>query len=475
MNPSLATLIYVIGIAGLFYLNRDKTVQTSKALWLPVIYIWIIGSRPASFWLGITPSSGGDVQAQLDGSPVDAVLFGVLLIGGLCVLARRGNRIIRCLTASGPVLLYFGFCLLSILWSDFQGVALKRWIKATADLVMTLIVLTDARPMAAVGRLFSRTAFILLPVSVLLIKYYPVLGRHYEIWSGQQEFTGVTMDKNLLGVITFVLSLGALWRFLALIRSDKKAPSRRRILLAQGMLLFVGIYLLVIANSVTSRVAFALGAVLMLATNLRLMRRHPGAIHALVLSLITAVGLVLLLGGGASMTHALGRNSNLTGRTDIWAAVIPLCPNPLLGAGFESFWLSTSVHAKLWEIFPGLPLNEAHSGYIEVYLELGWVGLCLIAFLLIEGYRRSVVAFRRDPAWGGLLIAYIASGAIYSITEAGFRMMDSMWFFLLFAVVASSSVASGLVAEPSKRAIVRSVRRFAAKGWAAARETAKSA
>ena len=79
----------------------------------------------------------------------------------------------------------------------------------------------------------------------------------------------------------------------------------------------------------------------------------------------------------------MGRNSTLTGRTDIWAAVIPMAPNPLVGAGFESFWLSPRVAARLWELFPNLPLNEAHDGYIEVYLELGWVGVGLIGLILL--------------------------------------------------------------------------------------------
>ena len=374
-------------------------------------------------------------------------------------------------------MIYFAFCLLSILWSDFPAVALKRWIKAISDPVMILIVLTDARPLAALGRLFSRTAFILLPLSVLLIKYYPALGRQYDVWSGEASFTGVTTDKNMLGAITFVLSLGTLWSFLALLRAGRETPFRHRMLLAQGIVLAVGIYLLTLADSVTSRVSFALGAALLLAASLRLVRRYPVAIHALVLALIGAIGFVLLLGGGASMTQALGRNSNLTGRTDIWAAVIPLCPNPLIGAGFESFWLSTSVHAKLWETFPGLPLNEAHDGYIEVYLELGWVGVCLIALLLIEGYRRSAAAFRRDPAWGGLLIAYIASAAVYCITEAGFRMMDPLLVFFLLAFMASSGVVSGIVRGTLKvdGRNYRSSPTICRNGMDAAQQTVRSA
>ena len=48
----------------------------------------------------------------------------------------------------------------------------------------------------------------------------------------------------------------------------------------------------------------------------------------------------MLFGGGSDVVHALGRKSNLTGRTDIWAAVIAAGPNPSFGAGFESFWIS---------------------------------------------------------------------------------------------------------------------------------------
>ena len=60
----------------------------------------------------------------------------------------------------------------------------------------------------------------------------------------------------------------------------------------------------------------------------------------------------------------------------------------------------------------------------------------LIARILISGYRRAAAAFRLDPAFGSLMLAYVAAGTIYSITEAGFRMLCPKWIFLLFAVVA---------------------------------------
>jgi O-antigen ligase len=106
-------------------------------------------------------------------------------------------------------------------------------------------------------------------------------------------------------------------------------------------------------------------------------------------------------------------------------------------------------------------VNEAHNGYVEVYLNLGSVGVGLIVVNLISGYRGSVAAFRRDPAFGSLMLAYVAAAAIYSITEAGFRMLDPIWIFFLVAVVGSHSIAFGGVARSGQRLRLRE--RHAAK------------
>jgi exopolysaccharide production protein ExoQ len=441
MNPSVASLLYACGIAGLFYLDRDKSVRTSKALWLPILYLGVLGSKPVSVWLGITPP--GAASTLVDGSPVDAAFFAILLIAGLCVVVHRGRQTVTFLGANGPILIYFLFCLFSIVWSDFPGVALKKSVKAIEDVMMILIVVTDKEPVTALRRLFSRIGFIFVPISLLLIKYYPYLGRAYDGWTGAQMNNGATLNKNTLGVMTFILTLGAVWRVLALLRSDEMLD-RQRHLLAQGTLLALGIYLLTFANSATSTVCFAIGAGLMLTTSLRFMKRRPAAVHVLVLFLLVTSAAVMLLGGSGSMFHALGRNSTLTGRTAIWTAVIPMTSNPLVGAGFESFWLNPDVHQRLAELMPGLPLNEAHNGYIETYLNLGWVGLGLIGLIFVNGYFRAVKAFRREPVLGSLLVAYILTEMVYNITEAGFRMLHPMWIFFLLAVIEASRIAAGV-------------------------------
>jgi exopolysaccharide production protein ExoQ len=444
MGASLAFLICSVGIAGLFYLDRDKSVRTSKALWLPVIWLWIAGSRPVSAWLGMSGGSGNSLAASVDGSPMDAAIFEALIAAGVIVLFQRSHKANALLKASGPVLLYFVYCMISTTWSAFPGPAFKRWTKDVGDLVMILVILTDARPIAALRRLYPRVGFILFPYSIVLIRYTD-LGRGFTP-DGIPENTGVTTNKNSLGLIVYLVSLGALWNVRALLM-DKEAPNRTRRLVAQGTLLAFGILLLQMAHSATSIACFVLGSGLIIATNLRAIRGRPGRMHALCLVIVLAGGLMMLFGGQSIVTDALGRKSNLSGRTDIWKASLAAAENPIIGSGFESFWNTNveKVAAGLrgyWEIHN---LVSAHNGYIEVYLDLGCVGLCLIVLILISGYRRAGKAFQRDPQLGSLMLAYIATSVFYSITEAGFRVLTPNWIFLLLAVVGASGIAAGVL------------------------------
>lgn len=442
MNPLLATVIFACGIAGLFYLDRDKTVRTSKALWVPVIWIAIVASRSPSEWIGIAPTGA---NVQYDGSPLDAATFGVLLAFAIGVLMTRYRRTRVLLVSSWPILVYFFYCLLSVSWSYYPDVSFKRWIKAIGDLAMVLVIVTDRQPVVSLSRLISRLGFILLPASVLLIKYFPELGRGYTP-IGEQMNTGVTTNKNVLGVVLLVISLCTLWRVMAIMR-DKGTSNRRRHLFAHWILLGFGVMLFEMAHSATSIACFILGGGLIIATNLRLFRSRPVWVHALCFAIIFVGGVAFLLGGEGGVARALGRDSNLSGRTVIWAALIPAAPNPVIGSGFEDFWISPNVkefQSRMVGWWHPEVLNEAHNGYIEVYLNLGWVGVGLISTILVTGYWRAVTAFRLNPQVGSLFLAYIIVSAVYSITEAGFRMLDPIWIFFLLSVVGSSGVTVGL-------------------------------
>src|SRR5580658_5440851 len=222
MSPTLALLFFVVGIAGLFWLDRDSSVRTSKALWLPIIWLSIAGSRSPFAWFGM--GTAAEIPGQLpEASLPDQILAGSLMLLGLVVLIRRRKEVAGLLKASWPIVLYFSFCLFSLFWSDFPEWGFKRWARALGDIVMVLIVVTDAHPSVAFRRMVSRIGFVLLTVSVLLIRYYQAIVTGWDAWGQGQVFNGVTTNKNILGNLAYLIGLGALWQILNLIR-DKEQP-----------------------------------------------------------------------------------------------------------------------------------------------------------------------------------------------------------------------------------------------------------
>jgi O-antigen ligase len=102
------------------------------------------------------------------------------------------------------------------------------------------------------------------------------------------------------------------------------------------------------------------------------------------------------------------------------------------GWGFESFWLGERLD-KIWKLYKGL--NEAHNGYLEIFLNLGWIGLTLLGVVIVTGYRNVALALRRDPDAGSLKLAYYVVGLVYSFTEAGFRTLTPIWIGFLLSTV----------------------------------------
>src|SRR5712691_1396516 len=184
MPQAVATVFYALVILSLVVLDRDRTSRVSSALWIPVAWVSIAASRMVSQWFGVTPVMDSPDQ-YLEGSPLDRIVLTGLVAAGLMVLLARGRRAGTFLRVNGPILLFFLYGAVSVLWSDYPDVAFKRWTKALGDVVMVLIVLTEPDPSAAVKRLLGRAGFLLIPLSVLLIKYYPELGVGYGPWGTQ--------------------------------------------------------------------------------------------------------------------------------------------------------------------------------------------------------------------------------------------------------------------------------------------------
>jgi len=447
MPPAIATVVYAFGIMGLFVFDRDRESRTSKALWIPVVWLLIAGSRMVSQWLEMATPTDSPEQ-YLDGSPLDRIILAALLAAGIIVLLNRRREVGALLRANGPILLFFFYCAISIFWSDYPDVAFKRWIKALGDLVMVLIVLTDLDPSAAVKRFLTRASFLLVPVSVLLIKYYSELGRGYNRWTWTVYYTGVATEKNSLGYVCLVFGLASLWIFLRLFR-DAEGTRRVGPLIVHGTLLVMVLWLFWKADSMTSLSCFLMAGGMIVVTSPDVLARKPAVVHLYVVAVLSISLFALVLDPGSGFLQALGRDPTLTGRTAIWSQVLRLTANPWVGTGFESFWLGQRLDT-IWRNNWWHP-NEAHNGYLEVYLNLGWIGVTLLAVVLATGYRNAVRAFRQNPDVGRLSLAYFVAAAAYSLTEAGFRMLNPVWITLLLATMARPQPAVAGVPDVSQQ------------------------
>ncbi len=450
MPPAIATLICLTGIAGLFWLGRDRKAPTSAALWIPVLWVSLACSRSAGQWL--SPSRGANQSATpeqvLDGSPADRLVFTVLLLVGLIVLLSRGKQVWSFLRANGPVLIFFLYCVVSIAWSDYPGVSFKRWIKAFGDLVMILLVLSDRNLYGAIKRFLSRPTFVLIPLSILFIKYYPEIGTAYGPWGGASTNTGVTTNKNTLGVICLLFGLGSLWQILNTYQ-DRESDGRTRRLIAHGVILAMVAWLFWKANSMTSLSCFLMAGTLLIVTSLRVVSRRPMIVHFIIAAMLAVSASIVFLDVSPGVLETMGRNPTLTDRTEVWGWLFSLVRNPILGTGFDSFWLGPRLE-KMWSIYWWHP-NEAHNGYIEIYLNLGWIGLMLLALVLVAGYRKIINSYRQHLPLANLCLAYFLVGITYNFTEAAFfKMLAPAWIFCLFAIVSAPAVSQFKFKEPTK-------------------------
>ena len=398
MPPTLALFLTIAFVVYLFRRDMRERPPVTGALWIPLVFMLIIGSRLASEWLGF-----GGATDLAEGSPLDSAVFLALEIAGIVVLVQRRVSFSTVTTLNVAMTVFLAFGLISIVWSDFPYVAFKRWFKVLMHPIMVLVLATEPDPREALIRLIKRAAYVLVPFSIMLIKYYPETGRGFSEWTGDAFNVGVTSNKNALGYLCFLLTLFFAWQFLVTLRRPR-GPERKRELLLCGAFLYMLGWLLVMANSATALMALVVGASIIIFLGTRLVDRNHVAIY-LAAALLFLTCLDTLFGVTDMLITALGREATLTGRMELWEDVLSFNINPVVGVGFESFWLGPRAEwlaNKHW-----WRPNQAHNGYLETYLNLGTLGVILLAAWIFAAFRKASRTLLEDLDLGRFQLALI--------------------------------------------------------------------
>jgi hypothetical protein len=420
---SLATVVCLLFIVYLFWTDLRGPDNSSSALWVPLAWMFLAGSRWVSSWLDVGPTMAS-ANDYAEGSPIDRAVFFALMVAGIVILARRKIDWQKMLLNNMWIVLYLLYCLASMTWSDDPTVLMKRWFKDLGNPIMALVILTERRPYEAVGVVLRRLTFLLLPLSVLFIRYYPELGRAYKA-DGSPMFTGVGHQKNDLGLMCLMVGIYVFWELLQ--RRDNTHPTfiQQHKIIAVVMIGMLS-WLLHMSDSQTSFVCLVTAVLLLL---LGRIASSPATIFGVLLCAVVAWPLAEILNLKELALSFLGRDPSLTNRTELWQTLTTFAVNPFVGAGFMSFWTGARLE-EVWNLF-GPGVNQAHNGYLEQYLNLGYIGVAFIAVIVLSGLLRVRSHLNDDPTAGILRLCFIVSAVVYNYTEASFYGMNNMWVLLL--------------------------------------------
>lgn len=429
MAPSLALLLWLIFTLLLLSFDPARDRRASQALWIPLIWMFIDTTRLPSQWFssGMSTLTASSLET---GSPLDRNID-LLLIGiSLAILMSREFDWGSFLNSNRLLIIFLFFALMSVAWSDFPFITFKRWTRDLETYLAVLVILTDPSPLRAIRIVLRRLAYVTVPLSILLIKYFPQMGRQYDSWTGAVEYVGAATSKNMLGLLCLIAGLFFVWD-LATRWADRSNKHIRRIFAVNILFLALTLWVLHQAKSTTSTVCLALGTVVILVLKSAIFRRHPKLIKALI---PTTFCLYLFLDFGLGMNgklaEALGKSPTLTDRTLIWKFLLGMHTNPLIGVGYQSFWLGSRL-ATFW-LNSGLGhINEAHNGYLETYLELGLVGLGIFIAFAIESYR---VLCRRLSSLSDIAILGMAVWICFLFYNMSEAALDGGILYLLFLI-----------------------------------------
>jgi len=436
MNPLVALILCTGLVAMLLRFERKRNPTASLALWVPTLWMILNGSKPIVRWF--EPANVASVVSWEEGSSLDRLVLIILIVLALLILSRRKiewSWIIRDNRWLIILYLYLGF---SILWSDFPFVSIKRWVRLIGSIPIAMVVMSERSPLQALESVFRRCAYVLIPISLLLIKYFQHLGVAYVPWSGEKMWVGVTSQKNGLGVLCALSAFLIIWTFYrewragALFRIKSQA-------LADGLVFAIALFLLNGFKGAYS--ATAIGFLIVGTASLLFLYRMKIYVRqmATFLILMVALGLLFLFFADSLVpiaTDIFHRDATFTGRTDIWRLVLEVASrNPMLGVGYGGYWgLQDGM------IYSTVGVREAHNGYLEVYLDAGMVGLALFFAFLLAHYLKALRKLNDAHDWGLFGICFLMMTLMHNFSESNFlRTSSYFWNSTVFLTVVFSA------------------------------------
>jgi exopolysaccharide production protein ExoQ len=365
------------------------------------------------------------------GNPTTRLILTLSYLGVALILASRIRETLLVLRRNWVLLVLVLMSFASCLWAESPIFVLQRSIAVFGT---TLLGIAFATRLSLEEQLrlmswFFRTMAVL---SLGCILFFP----SYGISSSADSF------GNWQGVFGYKNLLGAMMTVSILVERFRPADTPFAKLIKWSSLLLSGV-LLAGSNSITPMIA--LGATLLFVEAYRVAKhRLRMPLYAIVVAalVLVAAGATAFVVDSNRVTGAVGRSSNLSGRTEIWSMVLSyISERPVLGYGYSGFWYGSSQESSQVDQALGTPIMYSHNGYLETLLNLGAVGFLLMLAFLGTGVTRAYYCSERDRSLVNLWpLAFLTFFLLYNTAECTILLQDLQWA-LCVSVVASADAA----------------------------------
>ena len=349
----------------------------------------------------------------------------LLLLGVVILLKLNKHMLFSMLRASYWWVVLIGFFLASVIWSYEPGISLRRLI-AFSTLVVVAFCLVCSFESESLFYFLVKSIVLAALIGLVLVVVAPHIALGGE---GERAgtFIGIMGDKNG-GARLYAYAL------LILVGLGKYSQAKHKLMLATLFLCIV------LAKSATAIVMVVAGTgLIVLFKSLHTYSPAKNLKRFLFITILISVAATCTYYLYGFLLELLGRDPTLTNRTLIWQLLMISVENePWLGYGFGAFWSSDAVlgFVERWGF-----IGNAHSGYFEVLLNGGRVGLAIVILLILKILKDLVRNYITQGS-GNLLAALIAIILLQCVVNAvGYIVTNhnsaDMLIFTVIAFVAS--------------------------------------
>jgi O-antigen ligase len=418
-------------------MNRDAVfAQVGPPRWEIVVgsLIIIAATAPGMLLLGVSDVPGAPEN------PIFRFYWLPIYAAAAAMSLFRWRQMLDAWPAMLLTGLLIAWAYASQIWSILPDVTGRR---AFALLMTTLIglYLGAVFPGRLLVKMLAASFAILALGSLLITIAIPRFGLESEP-TLRGDWRGLWITKNTLAEF---MMMGVL----ATVSALAVSPWARWRWLAMGAACLL---LLLLSRGKSSLLCLVLGVGVV--SGLWIMRRGP--IAAIVTAFIG--GTVAIWGGFLAVTTptifltALGKDPTLTGRTDIWAAVLrQSAASPALGFGFGAFWEKTSVPAQVIRKQTHWLVPTAHNGWLDLLVQVGWIGVALFAIVLTV---TLIALLTRTYSLGDgyFCLAFMMVFLTLSLSESVLEQHNNLPWSLFVAIMALAFRPSRLSELPQRDA-----------------------